>query len=215
MLDLLDRNTISWNILLLVAAEIVLVSWVYGVERFLGNIEEMGMKLSKFAKLYWKICWSFVTPILCIALAITSLNGQGSFTSKAYTKEGFTWNENIIEDMKENPNTTDGTYTTNGTTWGYKISGNETTISYVWPDGSQTGQVNTEALGWMIALAPLLLVPLVAIFQFCKRAYEGNPWQGRVMFQPSKHWKPNKGYDSTENMLQKNGMIKRQFSTER
>ena len=42
--------------------EVVLVSWVYGVDKIFAHIEEMEIKIPTFMKLYWRVCWKYLTP---------------------------------------------------------------------------------------------------------------------------------------------------------
>merc|ERR1712165_677890 len=70
MFALIDATCASWNILLFAIIELILVAWLYGVDNFLDNIREMKMNLPKPVKLYWKICWKFVTPILLTVVLV-------------------------------------------------------------------------------------------------------------------------------------------------
>ena len=47
-----------------------MIAWVYGCEKFLGNIEEMGMKLPKVVKMYWTAMWFAVSPLIMSAVII-------------------------------------------------------------------------------------------------------------------------------------------------
>ena len=51
MLRLLEKMGTHWNILLFGFLEVILVSWVYGVKRFVSDIKQMGVKMPKF--LWW------------------------------------------------------------------------------------------------------------------------------------------------------------------
>ncbi len=70
MFTLIDKTCASWNILLFAFFEVATVSWLYGVERFFGDIREMGMRLPAPVKWYWKICWLVVTPLVLAVLVI-------------------------------------------------------------------------------------------------------------------------------------------------
>merc|ERR1712165_420878 len=70
MFTLIDNTCASWNILLFAIIELILVSWLYGVDKFLDNIREMKMNLPKPVELYWRICWQFVTPILLTVVLV-------------------------------------------------------------------------------------------------------------------------------------------------
>jgi len=81
MFTLIDSTCASWNILLFAIIELILVAWLYGADKFMANINEMGIlrtdRTSGFSKMftivmtwYWKICWCFVTPILLFVVLI-------------------------------------------------------------------------------------------------------------------------------------------------
>ncbi len=70
MFTLIDETCASWNILLFAFLEVATVSWLYGVDRFFGDIEEMGMRLPAAIKWYWKGCWLVVTPKILIVLVV-------------------------------------------------------------------------------------------------------------------------------------------------
>lgn len=63
LFTLIEWHTASWAILLIGFSEVVVLSWVYGINRTLKNIDEMGIKLSAFMRMYWKVIWVAVTPL--------------------------------------------------------------------------------------------------------------------------------------------------------
>lgn len=63
LFTLMEWNTASWAILLIGLGEVGLVAWVYGCNRFIENMAEMGIILSKGAKYYWWCCWVIITPL--------------------------------------------------------------------------------------------------------------------------------------------------------
>lgn len=66
MFSLLEWNTASWQIFIIGLAEVGVVAWSYGGRRFLGNVEEMGIKLPKIIAHYWWICLVVLTPLTLI-----------------------------------------------------------------------------------------------------------------------------------------------------
>ena len=53
----------GWGLVLIGLCESMLIGWVYGAKRLIGNIEDMlGFKLG----VHWWFCWTFITPLLLI-----------------------------------------------------------------------------------------------------------------------------------------------------
>ena len=46
-----------------------MIAWVYGCQRFLDNISEM-FHLPQVLQVYWKIMWSFVSPLVLAAVVV-------------------------------------------------------------------------------------------------------------------------------------------------
>lgn len=69
LLDLVDTYAGGWNVLVISLCECIAVAWVYGVRRFLMDIETMvGHKVCGFMpwvvwKWWWAACWCVLTPI--------------------------------------------------------------------------------------------------------------------------------------------------------
>ena len=137
MFELIDNTGAAWNILVFALIELVIVSWMYGIDKFCDNIKEMEMNIPKFMLYYWKACWCFITPITLVVLLII----------------GF---------VKHTP---------------YKSN------EYIFPDGIQ-------ALGWLISLSSLLLIPIVAIYQVFIRQKRGKAL-GWALIKPTRHWGPS------------------------
>ena len=100
MFELLDNTCASWNILLFAILELVVVSWIYGVRRFMKNIEEMDIHIPWPMKCYWMACWTIVTPVLLISLIVISFIRWEPLSSLDYkTFQGeeklYTWPESI------------------------------------------------------------------------------------------------------------------------
>uniref|UniRef100_A0A669CT13 Transporter n=1 Tax=Oreochromis niloticus TaxID=8128 RepID=A0A669CT13_ORENI len=70
---LIDQFVASWVLLFLVLLEIIAISYIYGGNRFIKDIEMMiGMKTSTFW-LWWRACWFFISPCIIVFLLISSL----------------------------------------------------------------------------------------------------------------------------------------------
>ena len=62
-LGLLDACTGGgWLVLFVAILEVVMVSWIYGVDKIFEHIEEMEIKIPTFMKCYWRVCWKYLTP---------------------------------------------------------------------------------------------------------------------------------------------------------
>ncbi|XP_050400598.1 sodium- and chloride-dependent neutral and basic amino acid transporter B(0+) [Patella vulgata] len=69
MLDLMDYYSGGWNVLVIALCECIALGYVYGVRRFVRDIEVMvGKKVCGIFpwvmwKYWWMICWCFLTPV--------------------------------------------------------------------------------------------------------------------------------------------------------
>ncbi|XP_055703407.1 sodium- and chloride-dependent glycine transporter 1-like [Phlebotomus papatasi] len=73
MFTLMEWHTASWAILLLGFAEIVIISWVYGLDRAFRNLADMGMKFNRILKTYWSFVWIIITPIGSLGIFIFTM----------------------------------------------------------------------------------------------------------------------------------------------
>lgn len=84
LFTLLDWHSASWMILSIGFAEVVVLSWVYGLDRTLENIREMGMKLATVIRIYWKSVWMVITPFTSVAVFIFILTDLGATEFRGY-----------------------------------------------------------------------------------------------------------------------------------
>ena len=86
MFTLFNASAPSWNLLLFALLEVTLVSWVYGVDRFLDNFLEMGMELPWVVRQYWRVSWLVTTPAILLCLLGLSWTefGQVSYQGQPY-----------------------------------------------------------------------------------------------------------------------------------
>ncbi|PIK39735.1 putative sodium-dependent serotonin transporter [Apostichopus japonicus] len=70
VIQFLDTYGAGTTLLIIVILEPIIVTWIYGVRRFMNDIYSMlGLKPS----LYWVVCWCFVSPAFLIFVVIFSL----------------------------------------------------------------------------------------------------------------------------------------------
>lgn len=81
----MEWHTASWAVLLIGFAEAIVLSWVYGIDRTFKNIREMGMKLNRSVKIYWKSVLVVITPVTCVSVFIFILTDLGSTEFRNYT----------------------------------------------------------------------------------------------------------------------------------
>ena len=80
VLTIMDDYSGGWNVLLIAILECISIGWVYGVRRFLDDIETMiGKEFCRpigfpwfIAKWWWALCWCFLTPISVAAVMVYS-----------------------------------------------------------------------------------------------------------------------------------------------
>lgn len=66
MLVILDRYTSDFNLCLFLILECVAVCWVYGLKRFLEDIEMMLGKMSVGLRGYLSVAWAVSAPAFCL-----------------------------------------------------------------------------------------------------------------------------------------------------
>jgi len=76
LFNIFDQRSTS-SLLLLCLIEAVLVSWVYGAEKFMKNIEEMGINLPGPIRMTWKVLWLVISPvIICVVTIMKWINSK-------------------------------------------------------------------------------------------------------------------------------------------
>jgi solute carrier family 6 (neurotransmitter transporter, glycine) member 5/9 len=84
LFTLLEWHTASWAILLIGFAEIIVLSWVYGIDRILENVKEMDINLSGVVKVYWKVILVVVTPLSCLGVFVYTINDMDNLSYRDY-----------------------------------------------------------------------------------------------------------------------------------
>uniref|UniRef100_H2ZHX1 Transporter n=1 Tax=Ciona savignyi TaxID=51511 RepID=H2ZHX1_CIOSA len=71
--DLIDHYAAGWGLLFVAVMELFGVSYIYGGNRFIEDIEMMIGKKNWWFWFYWRACWFFISPLLLIAILVWSL----------------------------------------------------------------------------------------------------------------------------------------------
>lgn len=53
--------------------QIVIISWVYGIQRSFENLVEMGMRLGPGLRYYWWLVWVVLSPAACVVSRLVFL----------------------------------------------------------------------------------------------------------------------------------------------
>ncbi|XP_064555003.1 sodium-dependent nutrient amino acid transporter 1 [Drosophila montana] len=70
ILTLVDFYGGTYVVFILAIFELAGIVWIYGLQNFCDDIEFMS---NKKVSLYWRICWSFFTPVMMIVIFIYSM----------------------------------------------------------------------------------------------------------------------------------------------
>ncbi|XP_055499485.1 sodium- and chloride-dependent neutral and basic amino acid transporter B(0+)-like [Leucoraja erinacea] len=70
---LADYFCAGWILLTIALLELIGLSWIYGVNRFIKDIEMMIGERSWLFWLWWKVCWCFISPGLLVVILAWSL----------------------------------------------------------------------------------------------------------------------------------------------
>ncbi|XP_008407459.1 sodium- and chloride-dependent neutral and basic amino acid transporter B(0+) isoform X2 [Poecilia reticulata] len=86
---LMDSFIASWVVLFLVLLEVAGVSYIYGLDRFIDDIQMMIGEHSPRFWLWWRLCWFLFTPCILLVILAWSLS---TFTAPTYGDIHFpTW----------------------------------------------------------------------------------------------------------------------------
>ena len=140
MFDLINYYSASFGLLVCAITEVILVMWVYGHQRFLDNISEMGIKIPMILMWYWMVMWKVVSPLVLIFVLIMSFVQYTPVYSASYSQENYTFPP-----------------------W-------------------------VQAMGWLMALLPIVAIILGAFCQGWKRNRNMKQTDMRSMFTPSDKW---------------------------
>ncbi|XP_078066462.1 sodium- and chloride-dependent neutral and basic amino acid transporter B(0+)-like isoform X2 [Mustelus asterias] len=80
-INLIDRFCIGWVPIVTTLLELIGLSWIYGVNRFIKDIEMMIGERNWLFWLWWRVCWVFISPCVLTAILFWSL---AMFASPTY-----------------------------------------------------------------------------------------------------------------------------------
>ncbi|XP_078403882.1 sodium- and chloride-dependent neutral and basic amino acid transporter B(0+)-like [Cetorhinus maximus] len=72
-ISLIDHYCIGLGLILTALLELLGLSWIYGVNRFIKDIEMMIGERNWLFWLWWRVCWGFISPCLLAAIFVWSL----------------------------------------------------------------------------------------------------------------------------------------------
>ncbi|XP_023322005.1 sodium- and chloride-dependent glycine transporter 2-like [Eurytemora carolleeae] len=86
MFNLFNSAAPSWNLLLFALLEVLLVSWLYGIDNFMENLYQMNIRMPNWLRLYWRFTLLYTTPIILgILLLVSWINsGHIGYNGKDY-----------------------------------------------------------------------------------------------------------------------------------
>ncbi|XP_038630779.1 sodium- and chloride-dependent neutral and basic amino acid transporter B(0+)-like isoform X2 [Scyliorhinus canicula] len=72
-LNFVDYFCTGWILITVALLELIGLSWIYGVNRFIKDIEMMIGERTWLFWLWWRVCWIFISPCLLAVILIWSL----------------------------------------------------------------------------------------------------------------------------------------------
>ncbi|XP_041052104.1 sodium- and chloride-dependent neutral and basic amino acid transporter B(0+)-like [Carcharodon carcharias] len=72
-INLIDHFSAGWGVLVVAIMEFTGLSWIYGMNKFIKDIEVMIGEKKWLFWLWWRMCWIFISPVLLVVVLIWSL----------------------------------------------------------------------------------------------------------------------------------------------
>ncbi|KAG1663868.1 Sodium- and chloride-dependent glycine transporter 2 [Nymphon striatum] len=82
LFNLMDWYAGAWSFFLIGFVECIVISWIYGYDRFADNIEEM---IGFRPNIYWQLVWKYITPTITIAILFFNWYEYQPATYGSYT----------------------------------------------------------------------------------------------------------------------------------
>ena len=162
---LMDDAVMGNNVLIIAFVEIILVAWVFGIDRFLDCAEQMRMQMSKAKKLYFQVSLKFICPLALVVLWIQNLAFRSGSGVTTYT---FLSQQDVTDADDLNCSAIQSklfkcTYSMN----------------------------NMEYLHLLIQCFIVSFIFVVGLLKTIQHLQAGKPWKG--LFQPTPKWKSADG----------------------
>ncbi|XP_012547426.2 sodium- and chloride-dependent glycine transporter 1 [Bombyx mandarina] len=69
-LQLMDKYAANWSVLIIAIGECILIAWIYGAEKFCGDIQRMIGRQSKLWVYFWSAMWRIITPAALVFILV-------------------------------------------------------------------------------------------------------------------------------------------------
>ncbi|XP_054707444.1 sodium-dependent serotonin transporter-like [Uloborus diversus] len=81
VVNLLDSYGTSMSLLFVVFVEAAAVCWIYGADKFSGQIGEM---LGSRPGIFWRVCWKYISPVFILVIFVFALVGYKDLKLETY-----------------------------------------------------------------------------------------------------------------------------------
>lgn len=89
VMTLFDWYSAGFSLMFVALFELISISWIYGIKRFIKDIEMMIGEKNLCFWMYWMICWGGLTVVLLTFLIIFSCINYGPASYNGYTYPGW------------------------------------------------------------------------------------------------------------------------------
>ena len=93
--ELMNWYSASFSLIILAITEISIVAYFYGHNKFLANIEEMGIRITTLMKYYWLITWKALNSIVLGFVLVKSFVQYSPPFSPSYSQKKYVFPTSI------------------------------------------------------------------------------------------------------------------------
>ncbi len=72
---LFDNHSATYSALMLGAAEVTVMAWVYGADQFMEDLHSM-LGFYPFPRMFWLLSWKLVSPALLIVRTLLAVHNN-------------------------------------------------------------------------------------------------------------------------------------------